>query len=428
MRSRPHRLPRPVRTAAAIAAGLTLAATAACSVSTPQTGLAQPVPVELQAELSGPLTIGVEVTLTGAPGEGAEWRDAAQGAVVAARRFALGGTKVTLVAVNDKGTSAGAVAAVKQLTGRNVAAIVVATAGEHVAAGLAAAAAEHIPVLMPYDLGAGGAAGQVWSTGPGRRATDARMVAAMADRGLDAPLLVDAGGGLVTGLTPRKVQTYAAGGDAAALAQGIARQQRQLDTAVDSIVVSGAPELQAPVVAALQGANVDVPILLTPQAVSPAFPAALATAGGSLSGQLLSVGLDDGDATALEATDAGRALAAYFSGLRLAAADPATKELFGDRPFAEVAQAADVSSHDAVVAIVRAAAVARSTEPAQVARALPGLKVGTADGSAGPPLDLASTEAVADDAVVLLASTAVSPGMRPGSDAPNLYWFESTRS
>lgn len=419
---------RLVRTTAALATGLVLAATGACSVSTPQTGLAQPVPVELDADVPGQLTIGVEVTLTSVPGEGAEWRDAAQGAVVAARRFALGGTKVTLVAVNDKGTSAGATAAVRTMAGRNVAAIVVASTGDHVAAGLAEAAAAQIPVLMPYDLGTSGAEGRVWSTGPGRRATDSRLVATMADRALDAPLLVDAGGGAVTGLTPREVQTFAAGGDAAALAQGIARRQRQLDTSVDSIVISGPSELQAVVVAALQGTSVDVPVLLTPQAVSPAFPVALTSAGGSLAGPLLSVGLDDEDATALEATGAGRSLAAYFSGLQLAATDPATKDLLGDRPFAEVAAAADVSSHDAVVAIVRAAALAKSTEPAQVAQALPGLRVGATDGVAGPPLDFASTEAVADDAVVPLASTAESPGVRPDSGAPALYWFESTHS
>jgi len=193
-------------------------------------------------------------------------------------------------------------------------------------------------------------------------------------------------------------------------------------------VVSGPPQLQAAVVAALQGTSADVPILLTPQALSPAFPAALTTAGGSLSPQLLSVGLNDGDTTALEATDAGRALAAYFSGLQLAATDPTTKDLAGDRAFAEVAGAADVSSHDAVVAFVRAAVVAKSTEPAKVAEALPGLRLGTVDGIAGPPLDFASTEAVADEAVVPLASTAVSPGVRPASEAPALYWFESTRS
>jgi len=397
-------------------------------VTTPQTGLAPPVPVDLEADLPGPLTIGVEVTLAGAPGEGAEWRDAAEGAVVAARRFGLGGTKVTLVAVNDKGTAAGATSAVKQLAGDDVAAIVVATSGAHVAGALAEAATDQIPVLLPYDLGAGGAAGQAWSTGPGRQATDARLVALMADRHLDAPLLVDAGGGPVTGLTTREVQQFVAGGDAAVLAQGVARRQRQLDTAVDSIVVSGAPELQAIVVAALQGTNVDVPILLTPQAVSPAFPVALADDGGSLAGQLLSVGLDDGDAKALEATDSGRALAAYFSGLQLTARDPATKDLLGDRPFAEVAADADVSSHDAVVAVVRAAAVAKSTEPAKVAAALSSLRLGTPDGIAGPPLDLSSPDALADDAVVPLAATPVSPGLRPASDQPALFWFESTRS
>ena len=41
--------------------------------------------------------------------------------------------------------------------------------------------------------------------------------------------------------------------------QRLARRQRQLDTAVDSVVVSGPPELQAPVVAALQGSGIDVP-------------------------------------------------------------------------------------------------------------------------------------------------------------------------
>lgn len=397
-----------------------------CSVSTPQTGLAQPVAVELTAEVPDAVTIGVLVTLAGAPGEGAEWRDAAEGAVVAARRFALGGTKVTLVAANDKGTSDGAATAVRTLLGRDVAGIVVATSGSHVPAGLAEAAAAQVPVLLPYDLGAGSAVGQAWSTGPGRQASDAALVAALREHKLDAPLLVDAGGGAITGLAPREVQTYAAGGDAAALAAGIARRQRQLDTAVDSVVVSGPPELQAPVVAALQGSGVDVPLVLGPEAVSPAFPGALTEAGGSLAGELLSVGLDDGDATALESTVSGRALAAYISALGLAASDAKTKDLFGDRPFAEVAPAADVSSHDAVVALVRAVAVAKSDEPAKVAAALAGLRLGTADGLAGPALDFGTPTAVADDAVVTLAATNVSPGVRPASDEPALYWFEST--
>lgn len=403
----------------------------ACSVSTPATGLVQPVPVELSAEIPDQLVIGVEVTLSAAPGEGAEWRDAAEGAAVAARRFALGGTKVTLVSVNDKGTIAGAAAAVRTLAGRNVAGIVLATSGEHVSGALTEAAAQKIPVLLPYDLGAAGAAGragQAWSTGPDRRATDARIVTSLTERGLTASLLVDAGGGPVNGLTPRERRTFTAGDDAAELARTIVRRQKEPKTAVDSVVVSGPIELQAPMVAALQGTSLDLPLVLTPQALSPAFPTALTSAGGSLAGQLWSAGLRDGDVTALEPSDEGRALTAYFSALQLTASDPAAKNLSGDQPFAAVAGAADVSSHDAVVALVRAAAVAKSADPDRVGQALSGLRLGSADGIAGPTLDFAGTQVVPDDAVVPLAATPVSPGLRPPSSTPGLHWFENTRS
>ena len=57
----------------------------------------------------------------------------------------------------------------------------------------------------------------------------------------------------------------------------------------------------------------------------------------------------------------------------------------------------------------------------------PGLRLGVGDGLAGPPLDFGSTVASSDDSVVTLAATDVSPGVRPASDAPALYWFESTR-
>ena len=57
---------------------------------------------------------------------------------------------------------------------------------------------------------------------------------------------------------------------------------------------------------------------------------------------------------------------------------------------------------------------------------MPGLRLGVGDGLAGPPLDFGSTVATADESVVTLAATSVSPGVRPPSDAPALYWFEST--
>ena len=68
-------------------------------------------PVAISAPVPDDLTIGVIVSLSSAPGEGAEWKDAANGAVVAARRLALGGHDITVRAVDDKGTADGSRAA-----------------------------------------------------------------------------------------------------------------------------------------------------------------------------------------------------------------------------------------------------------------------------------------------------------------------------
>ena len=43
------------------------------------------------------VSIGVLVSLTSAPGEGAQWNEAAEGARVAAYRYGLGDVDVTLV-------------------------------------------------------------------------------------------------------------------------------------------------------------------------------------------------------------------------------------------------------------------------------------------------------------------------------------------
>ena len=64
-------------------------------------------------------------------------------------------------------------------------------------------------------------------------------------------------------------------------------------------------------------------------------------------------------------------------------------------------------------------------EPADVLDALGSLQVDAEDGLAGPALDFAESEAVPDDAVVAVQSTAQDPGLRPASPgaAPRLHWF-----
>ncbi|WP_375431717.1 ABC transporter substrate-binding protein [uncultured Friedmanniella sp.] len=417
------------RSLTVLAAGLLLVGLPGCRDNDDQAAPPpSPAPadtVALSADLPAPLTIGVVVSLSAPPGEGAEWRDAAEGAEVAVRRFVLGGSQVDLTVLNDKGTAQGATTAVQTLLDRGVAGIVLASTGKHQAAGLAEASARGVPVLLPYADSAATLPDHSWLTGPDAKTTDARLVQVLAKRGATKPFLVNAGGGSVTGLDPIGTRIFRAGSDPTAIADALRRRLAAQPKAFDSVVVSGPAELQAIMVRALRGARLDVPLALTPEALSPTFPATLHEADGSLSDPLLSTGLDEGDSTALQPSARGRSLAAYFSALQLTAADPTTKDFSGERPFTAVAGVADVRSHDAVVALVRAAAAAHSTDPAAVAAALSGLTLGAADGIAGPTLAFGTPVAVADDAVVALGSTDQSPGLRPttAADKPTLYWF-----
>ena len=421
-----RRRPGPARVVASVTAGLVLL-TGATACETPEAANVPvpPVAVALNANVPDHLSIGVVMTLASAPGQGAEWRDAAEGTQVSAHRFALGGADVDLVPVNDKGTVAGAAAAVRTLTDRGVAGIVVATSGSHVSGALTEAVKGDVPMLLPYEDRADALPPQTWLTGPDRDSVDATLTQTLRGQNAGKLFLIRAGGAPITGLTPTASRTFRAGNDPAVLAKTVARRAGKRGRAVDAVAITGPAHLQADVVHALQGAGVDTPVFLTPEALSPAFPAELTQVGGSLSGQLFTAGIDDGDAGALAPSAAGRALAAYFSAVRQTAADPNEKDFFGDRPFSAVAGVAEVRSHDAVVALVRAAAAAGSADPAAVARALSGLKLNRADGLAGAALDFSSPTAVVGGAVVALTATPQSPGVRPtsGADRPALYWF-----
>ena len=360
--------------AAVVAAVLTFRAIGS---STPAEAVPATVPVKITVKRVPDTTkIGVVVTL--GDGEGSEWNEAAQGALVAERRLALGGTDITLVTKNDGGTSAGAKTAVESLAKSGVAGIVVASSGKHVSGALTTAAEKHIPVVVPYAS----AEKDSWSTAPSAESIGAAMTTALGDA--KSPLLVNLGGGAPAGLRVAHVLEGDDTADTGELAEAIASRTGATDAdddtaeAADSdpkaapdsdaVVVSGSAQRQGALVAALQAADVTVPVVLTPDATSPAFGAALVDAGGSLSGYFRTVGVATDDARALSSDAEGRAMSAFLGGVRVLADDPDAQNLTGDRPFSAVAGAADARSHDAVVALVRAVGKAGSTEPSDVNR------------------------------------------------------------
>jgi hypothetical protein len=115
-------------------------------------------------------------------------------------------------------------------------------------------------------------------------------------------------------------------------------------------------------------------------------------------------------------------MSAFLSAVRLAAGDTRVLNLVGDASFAADAWAADPRSHDAVVALTRAAALARSNEPGKVGAALKTMSFGPGEGLAGPALDFSQPAALTAPAVPAYAS-AQDLGLRPAdTNAPRLVW------
>lgn len=420
----------------AVAAVVTAVVAVRVSAPTPDEAVSATAPVRIQVRhVPADTKIGVVVTL--GDGEGAQWDDAAQGALVAQRRLALGGTDVRLLTENDGGSVDGARKAVEALAADGVSGIVVATSGDHVQGAYRAAAKAGVPVVAPYAVGGDDA----WSTAPSTGSTTAAMQDALGDA--RSTLLVDLGGGAPAGMRFAHVVDATRTPDLTALAstiaqrtgaaagstdaeQGATAEQGAPDS--DAVVVSGPAARQGALVAALQAANVTVPVVLTPEATSPAFAAALAQAGGSLSGSYRTVGVETDDARALSSDAEGRAMSAFLGGVRVLADDAGAKNLTGDRSFTSVATVADARSHDAVVALVTAVGAARSTDAPKVSEALARLDLGAEDGIAGPALDFGSQQALGVPATVLAAS-AQDLGLRPAAPAddrgaaPALVWF-----
>lgn len=411
---------------------------------TPADPVATTIPVALSAkDVPADTLIGVVVTLGAETGDGAQWKDAAQGAAVAERRFDMGGTPIAIATRNDKGTVDGARAAVEELIAEGVAGIVVATDGKHVSGALEAATDAGMPLIMPYLSGDLETSAKAWSIAPTPAQMSAALTAALAQS--ERTLLIDAGGS-PDGVRVASTLEVAPGGDAAAVAAEAARltgtpstkdgkdgkPAKPVKNPADAILLSGTAWQQGIAVQALQSANVTVPIVLTPGATSPVFAVSLQKAGGTLSGRLLTVGADTGDAVALRSDASGRGMSAFLAGLRVLASDPQAQNLTGDREFAAVAGSADSRSHDAIVALVRAASAAGSNDPKLVGAALETLKVGPADGIAGPVLDFSRREALTGEPVQLNSSLQ-DLGLRPATEnkagvSTTATWFAGNPS
>ncbi len=399
---------RRVRSALTFAA---VSATAGCGLfgGSSTFPAASPASVALHAKLSRPVHVGLIVSAHAPSAEGRGDAPLASGARVAQVRFVQGGTPVVLDIEDDHGTAAGARLAVESLTQMRVVGIVYASEGEHIAAGLQAARQAHIAVLLPY-AGAlpDGSAGGAWLTGP----SQAQIVHALVNR-LGQERLTGAPV-LSLGPLPTDALPLALGGRAHRLSSAAAVKPTDVPTAAKAVVVWAPAAESAAVVERLQAVKVNLPVVLSAAALSTDFAATLArdqsaTGAATNAGRYLTAGLP----TALD----GARTAGFSAALRLAGNDPHVQAVTGSATFGTLGmETADGRSHDAVVALVVAAARATRPTAASVLALLPRLHLGPNDGLVGPPLSFTAPESV-DPGDVAALQSGVS------GDGRQLVWF-----
>jgi len=406
-----------------------------CSSQGPSYKAVAPTAVILAAE-GTPTTVAVGLIVSGssAPGQGSDLAAEAAGATVAAFRLSHGSRTVTLDVVDDQGTSAGALKAITKLVADHVSGVVAATTGDHLDAALALAAYDNLPVLAPYLAAPVPSAATTWYLGAQAKDIHSAIKAGLALRHLTSPFVLSGDGTAadVIGLAPPFHQmSYATDATADAIAAPVlSAAQRH---SIDSVVIGGSAERQAQIVAALQGKAPGLQIVLTPEAVRAAFGDGLGTQAAkdgtaTTAGAFFTVGSPSTDALAQGNTDVAGRMAALLTAVALAASEQGTppyaagytrtggaRDLLhpASLSFGQVGAAtADAGSHDAVIALARAAEKAKSADPALVLAELRnGFRL-HADGLAGPDLDFRTPWAAGSASLVTLQSTARDPGTR----------------
>lgn len=405
--------------------------------------VAATVPVALPSEgLPKDFSVGIVLTVGQFGEPGTEYNKAAQGAIVAAQRFAQGGAAVALPTENDRGTEEGARNAVRALAEQGASGILVVSTGPQSRAAVETAQELGLPAILPYAEAADSET--TWSMAPSAASVEAALQTALA--GKSRVLFVGDGGEV-----PKSVGTWQALNrdgfsevldlaQEAAILTGDQLRPPAVDApagtesirtaeSADAVVVSAAtPERLATLIHALQSRNVSVPLIMAGGATAPAFASALSQLDGAASGQLVSIAPAAGDASALQQDAQGRGMSAFLSAMRLVSGDLEIKNLTGDTTFFADAWAADSNSHDAVVALVRAAALSGSTDPAKVGAMLRTLSLGPGEGVAGPALDFSRSAAVTAEAIPIYASQQ-DLGLRPADGAaPRLVWVPGPAS
>ncbi|HLS02346.1 MAG TPA: hypothetical protein VK054_10275 [Beutenbergiaceae bacterium] len=386
----------------------------------------EPVAVTFPIPISGvktakDTTIGVVVT-TGSS-EGGQWYLPAHGIVVAQQRLALGGATIEVVAEDDGGTRNGSAQAVEELVNRGVSGIIYASSGTHMRPGLDIASQSGVPVILPYESHA--TYPGVWTIAPSEESIVQGLNAELEDyehsvyitpegqarEGVSATEVVeidpkDVDEGIKPIVLRASVDLDAHG--AYEGAEDLATSQEFQDLAsqprIDAVLIDGDPRFIADVLTGLVARGVKAPLMVGPDALTPAFAARVLDNDGVVPPGVKTVHSRYQDALTLKNDAAGRSMSAFLQAVNQTEQDPHVRDLMGESEFTQAASWADASSHDALIALALACSEATSTHGEDVADALATQQLGKNDFLVGPELDFSQTQANSEPAGVLFAT------------------------
>ncbi|MFC5370039.1 hypothetical protein [Arcanobacterium bovis] len=303
-------------------------------------------PLEIEANAKDDnLLVGIVVSYTDNPDEGAGWSIAGEGASVALWRLKQGDSNVSARVISDNGNEVGARSAVATLKQDKAAAIIALTTGSHTKILASEAAAAGIPVIFPYEKSSQPASNAWYFR---KNEPDFRSMSSELSHQLKCaqPVVIE-GDGRVNAPKTGEV-TVLPGQESAAVAEVIRlHSQQQADCLFLDVNAKSAAEI----IKQTRANNIDFPIVGSFDLLNPLFQQSLGSNIRSI-GAVYSIGTESTNVMAMKNDSVGARAGIFNHAVRLMKDNKSLRSFDTSKPFAEVSGFADSWSHDAILAAV----------------------------------------------------------------------------
>lgn len=333
-------------------------------------------------QIPADLSVGVVVSYTEDAFEGRGWDLAGEGARVAAWRLDQGGKEVKLPVVSDQGSAEGSVKAIEDLKSQGVTAALALTSGTHAEALAEAAAEANLPIIFPYQVPKTKSDATAWYAMPTEQELNQLVSGHIAGLGCENPVVFEGAKTQFEGLEGTKISVGA---------DGVEKPLEDLVKVLEDsdvkncIVLDTDPVVSAHLVQGIHGLNLNLATIGGPALVNPLFAQTLGDNAEVLK-NVYAVGAPSAIGVSMTPGSEGARAAVFERAVSIMAQDPELASVTADEFFQERAGFADTVSHDALLALVKAVAIADSDDAADISEAMGAVTIEENDGFASEQL------------------------------------------